>query len=502
MSTEVHDTSLRSQEQDCAWLDNQWEEEVVSRLPQELEAQAMQLGAWKRKREIASATDLLRGLLGYVLCAPSFRLLGAWALLIGLADICERAWRKRLWRANAWLLWLCGELIASPVASQWLREREVGRVLLVDATRIRHVGGTGDDWRLHTAYELCAGRLSQVSITDRHGGEKFAYYVLQAGDIVVADRGYGFRSSVAYASKRKAYVVLRFVLRNFPVEDEQGEAIDLLAWAEHSQEEVASRMCWSRWQGERVQVRVIIRRFSEEEARKAREQLRKKARKNGQRVSEQAWKAAGWLWLVTTLPAQTWNAQDVLRLYRARWQIELVYKRLKQLLKLGRVASKQREMVEATIRLRLIAWALQEEEANHLRAQLALVATEESVECGAGMDADEVEAEESAQCREEGQADEVEAEGQECEREAQDEFTEHPSYAGPISTWLLTSLCLDCLTQQVRGYWTAARLRACLSRLRRFCASSPRRRVHQETRLRAWLVPPRSQTAVQVTLLA
>jgi len=42
MSTEVHDTSLRSQEQDHAWFDSQWEEEVVSRLPEDLEAQAIQ----------------------------------------------------------------------------------------------------------------------------------------------------------------------------------------------------------------------------------------------------------------------------------------------------------------------------------------------------------------------------------------------------------------------------------------------------------------------------
>ena len=33
MSTEVHDTSLGSEEQECAWLDSQWEEEVVSRCP-------------------------------------------------------------------------------------------------------------------------------------------------------------------------------------------------------------------------------------------------------------------------------------------------------------------------------------------------------------------------------------------------------------------------------------------------------------------------------------
>ncbi len=179
------------------------------------------------------------------------------------------------------------------------------------------------------------------------------------------------------------------------------------------------------------------------------------------------------------------------RLYRARWQIELVYKRLKQLLKLGRVASKQREMVEATIPLRLIAWALQEEEASQLRAQLALAAEEP---------AQPVEYAEEVGAVEE--ADMVEAQEQECARETQSELVEQLSYEGPISTWLLTSLCLDCLTQQVRGSWTAARLRACLSRLRRFCGSSPRRRIHQETSLRAWLAPPRSQAGMQVTLFA
>lgn len=405
----------------------------MSRLPAELEAQAIELGAWKRKREITSATDLLRGLLGYVLCTPSFRLLGAWALLIGLADMCERAWRKRLRRANAWLLWRCGELIASPVPAPWLRKREGGRVLLIDATRIRQVGGTGDDWRLHTAYDLCAGRLSQVSITDQHGGEKLAYSMVQSGDIVVADRGYGFRSSVAYTTQREAYLVLRFVLRNFPVADEHREALDLLAWAEQCTEEVTSRTCWSVWQGERTQVRLIIRRLSEEEADKAREQLRKKARKNGQSVSEQAWKAAGWLWVVTTLSAVTWSAQDVLRLYRARWQLELVYTPLKQLLKLGRVASKQREMVEATLRLRLIAWALQEEEANQLRAQLALAAEEPAQPVEYAQEVGAVE-----------EADVVKAQEQEYARETPRELVEQLSYAGTISTWLLTSLCLEC----------------------------------------------------------
>src|SRR5713226_3847846 len=57
----------------------------------------------------------------------------------------------------------------------------------------------------------------------------------------------------------------------------------------------------------------------------------------------------------------------------------------------------------------------------------------------------------------------------------------------PVSRWLLTGVSLDTLRQQVHATWSEARLRACLPRLRRFLASAPRRRRHQESAVRAWL---------------
>ena len=73
-----------------------------------------------RRRGLLQSTDWLRGLLAYVLGAMAFRRLGAWAVLIDLADISETAWRKRLLRASAWLLWLLGLLLAGPPAPAWL----------------------------------------------------------------------------------------------------------------------------------------------------------------------------------------------------------------------------------------------------------------------------------------------------------------------------------------------------------------------------------------------
>lgn len=71
----------------------------------------------------------------------------------------------------------------------------------------------------------------------------------------------------------------------------------------------------------------------------------------------------------------------------------------------------------------------------------------------------------------------------------------------PVSSWLLTSLCVQTLCVVVQGYWTPARLRVCLPYLRRFVCSGPRQRVHQETTIRCLLKAQSEQTSAGSALL-
>ena len=435
MPVPAHHTQSTPAPQATDVVGDAWATEIVPRLPLTLDQQAHALKAFQRIRGVACPTDLLRAILAYVIDATSFRLLGAWAVLLGLADISDSAWRKRLRRASPWLAWLIGELLAAAVATApdlSIRQR---RILLVDATRLAQLGGTGDDWRVHLVYDLLSARMSQVVLTDQKGAEQLAHFDPQPGDILVGDCGYGYRKNVAFAHRKHSDSVLRVYLPTFPLEDADGQPFDAVSWllAHHGTLAEWSGFCRDR--GQRYRVRLIASKLPADKVAAARKRKAKKAKKAKRKLTPTTVALAGWLVLITTLDA-TWPAPEVLRLYQARWQIELVFKRIKQLLRLAPLRCQKRDAVEATVRAILIAWALQEQVASEVRALL-------------------------------------------------------PSGAGdpqaPASSWLLAGLSVQTVRQQVRGSWNVARLRSCLAQLGRFLVSSRRQRRQAEADIRQWL---------------
>lgn len=446
MLTLTHHRTKEKQEQALDLVDQLWATEVEPQLPADLEEQARKHKAFQRQRAVANAADLLRAILGYVLGGLSTRQWGAWAVLVDLADISDRAWSKRLQKSGEWLLWLFGELTVIETEAGYSFGKRAGRVLLIDGSTLKQVGGSGDDWRLHTAYDLIAGRLAQVVVTDRTQGEKLSHFGLEVGDIAVADGGYGSRSSVAAVKKQQADGVFRIHPNTFPLEDKFGQPLDLwplLRKTKGAQMWERQAYCWHNKR--RYLVRVIACKLPPHQAGLARKRARKRAQKKGRPVSLNSLVMAGWLLLITTLQADHWPLEDILRLYRVRWQIELLFKRIKQMLKMHCINSKRPDTVQATIRALLVAWVLQEQQAAQVRLLL-----------------------------------------QQLVHSALSATLALPG-ARPVSSWSVCKLCLQTLRQQVLGQWSMARLRACLPRLQRFLTCKRPKRGHQETDVRSWL---------------
>jgi len=275
----THDTDCIIEIPPASLVGETWATEVLPRLPANLAEQARVLKAFQRVRGIATPQDLLRGLLAYVLGPLSTRRLGAWAVLMELADISEAAWRKRLRASNDWLLWLLSAVVAVPETPAPAVLHPAGRLLLVDASCLGQPGGTGDDWRLHLAYDLMAGRMSQVRVTDRRGGERLDRYTWQAGDVIVADRGYGYRRSVATAVRQQADVVVRIHPATFPVETDAAQPFNVLRWLRQRGGSEQEWHRWCRWAGQRYPVRLVAAKLNPTATRRARRRARRKAQK-------------------------------------------------------------------------------------------------------------------------------------------------------------------------------------------------------------------------------
>jgi hypothetical protein len=223
-----HDSEVHPQVQLPPQFLDLWETEIVPQLPKKLDEQARALKAYQRHREIERASDLLRALLAWVLGGCSFRQRGCWAVLLGVADISEAAWRKRVRLCGDWLQWLLMKVVTPAQGkTQPDHQPKPRRVILVDGTSLGQNGGTGDDWRVQLAYDLVEGRLIHVQVGDHHQAETLVGLPGRAGDLFVGDRGYGIRRNLLALDGMQAAALLRFSPNHCRLEQADGVLSEL-----------------------------------------------------------------------------------------------------------------------------------------------------------------------------------------------------------------------------------------------------------------------------------
>jgi hypothetical protein len=467
MPKHSHHTT-REQETQATQSEDDWSKQVLPQLPANLQEQAMKLKAFERSRKISSASDLLRGLLAYVYTAHSFQHLSMWSVLLGIADVSANDWRKRLQKASIWLDWLLQEVLAiGSLFSPALVRAGVRRILLIDGTHWKCLGPKGTVWRVHTAFDLLAGRLTQLKVTDQSEAEHLEVFDLQPGDLVVTDRANGLRTRIAFVLSKLADIIVRISPSKFPMEDEQGTSIAVLDWLKGLQAsagQICSRPVWITVAHKRIKLRLIAFRLSEQQQEKAERRTKRKAKKNQQKVRPNTLYFSGWVLVVTTLPQEHWSDQQILQLYRARWHIELLFKRIKQLLKRQSLRCQTAATAKSTILLLLLGWALLEEESAAVRLAMR----------------------DAIHCTQQTLAGNLLGEGDAIASWWQDDLY------GPLSEWMLAEASFDLFCQQIRGTYTAERFRACLPRLQRFLCSGHRNRPHLYSQVSRWLEIPAS----------
>jgi hypothetical protein len=108
--------------------------------------------------------------------------------------------------------------------------------------------------------------------------------------------------------------------------------------------------------GLKLKVRMVAFRLSEESANRRRQALRRDMQKKGRTPNAVSLELAGWLILVTNAPVQLLPTSAMSYLYRVRWQIELVFKQCKSVLRIDQTKAKTNEhRIQSEIWARLMA---------------------------------------------------------------------------------------------------------------------------------------------------
>lgn len=404
------------------------EQEILSVLPSNLslEATARETKALVRKREIRKAVDLLRMVFAYSVCDWSLRMVGAWCLIVGIGNLSDVAVLKRLRQSRLWL----GKLVAAALRTQQLGifDQAGVRLRIMDGSSLSQPGSIGTDWRIHVSLDLSTNCIDGVELTDVKTGESFANIATNPEDIRVGDRGYVGLKGLSSVFRAAGKVIVRANWHNLSLEDDAGSKIRLIGLLSPTYAcTYQEHLLWFRTDQERFAVRLIIAKLPQQAADKARNSLRKKHRKKGTPLSENTLLAAGYVFILTNLPAEKCTAQDILKIYRFRWQIELAIKRLKSILLIDHIRSQCPELTQVYILAKLLAALMIDRWITTLQVS----------------------------------------------------FPEWFIEKRPISIWRLTILLYESIADTVRGLISPAMILTVLPKLQRFLCEPPRLRKQQ-----------------------
>jgi len=281
---------------------------------------------------------------------------------LGLAKITSISLHNRLLKAGAWLEAITKHMLEKrPARTPPLSNALLGRLVAVDATDLRGPASKGSDYRVHYCVKLADMRCAHLELTDKRGGETLRRFAFERGQIALADRGYCKRAQVAHVLDSGAQIVVRHSPSNFPLLDKNGRPLDVLAWL-RTLPGRKSRECkvWFEHEGKKRALRLCAVRMSETAAQKALKKLRRKAQKQSSQPQAQTEEMSGYTMVLTSLDAKEHSAANVLNVYRYRWQVELVFKRLKSLLGLGHLPKQNPQSARSWMQAKILTALLVE----------------------------------------------------------------------------------------------------------------------------------------------
>ena len=273
-------------------------------------------------------------------------------LSINISDV---GFMKRFVRCKDWIKWI-NEHMAKDGHQMYVKPEQLEgfRVMAIDASDIVSKGAVRQIWRLHYAVNLFSMNSEIFQITPEETGESLKNFALEPKDLVLADRIYATITGMEHCQKSGADFILRLKSKAFQLYDSDGNkillsdllkstgktAIDFTVYYRNSDKQLKSlRLC------------AVEKTDAEKEMEQ--KKIRRKESKKQRKLSEETKFTHNYFFVITSLK-ETFSAEQILALYRLRWQVEMVFKRFKSILNMGSMPTKTAASCEVWLNCKML----------------------------------------------------------------------------------------------------------------------------------------------------
>ena len=351
--------------------DEDWEL-LTTFFPAQWRDLAKSSGALKGLRQDKCEESYLRVLMLHFGCGLSMRETVTRANEANLAKLSSVALFKRLRKSREWLYQLCRALFEERGIKPTIATKH--NLRLVDGTLIKEPGPTGAQWRIHYSLLWPALRCDYFKLSPVEGAgndESLRQFPMAHGEHILADRGYCHASGIHFVAEQNSYVAVRLNPDGIVLQTPSGDPFNLLQKLKPLQQsgQIAAWNALVPYEKRPpVSVRISAVRKSKIAIALAHKQLRRKTSKQGSELQPETLIYAEYVMVLTTFPEREFPARLVLELYRLRWQIDLVFKRFKQIAQLGHLPKQDPESAKAWLYGKLFVALLTDKDLAQARA--------------------------------------------------------------------------------------------------------------------------------------
>lgn len=323
---------------------------LMKMMPQGYEEACYSTKAIRRKRVIRDPNDLMLLSLFHLLTGCSLVEISEISKLTKIGSISDVGFMKRFNSCNDWFKWILTETQKSTkgIVQYNLPDRlSKYRILAVDASDVSEKGPVRRIFRLHFALDIVRMHAALYNITSNSVGEHLRNFDFSSDDLVLADRGYSNVTGMEHCLKKGCQYIVRMRKNGFNLYDSEGNKLSLLSLMKgkdsgevkafvHKEERKKTVLS--------IPVRVCFKKKPKEALESTRKKLKVKERTNQMKFSREAYLFNEYIVLITSLDDSV-SAEDILELYKYRWQVELYFKRLKSILDYGEIPKKSEESI-------------------------------------------------------------------------------------------------------------------------------------------------------------